>query len=300
MTQIPAKNQQNGDAVQKRKCIPQSSLIGGALGLLVLLLPQLASAKFVNVKVESVSALNPESKETAYEIRFSEVVKGELDGYRLGDIIELKRTNRLGQYELHKTHFYSLTHFDWSKNSLAITIHPQSRLGYAKLSEKLSKAKPGSTRFWIEVIPMRLPDEFKEGPVVLLAGGWAVTRHLSILRHFEETGFAHPVCLVQSYHTGETPFYSAEIERIAAKLKNVRYVKYETAEGTPHLDKKLEYSKEFYLAQVVRHCSQPGLKTHFLIAGPDANTKRDSEFEAGVSEVLKHVGVEGSQIFTSK
>ena len=188
------------------------------LFLVLLLATSLFAKPFSVVRVAKKEKIS----ETAFSIDFAWVDENEYLGFEPGDLIELKKDK-----EIHTRHIYSPSKFPTDEDpTIQITVDKsvqESRIRhfYPRMSTGLSNADIGDQNFKLRVLKTGLQQKLLERPLVMIAGGWAITvsyTHLGALYN--------PICIdedndacrsIDVIFTKDKIFYGEEIKFSASQ-----------------------------------------------------------------------------------
>src|SRR5690606_25788818 len=126
--------------------------------------------------------------------------------------------------------------------------------------------------------------------VVIIAGGWAITRAIGLAQFLEPLG--HDFTIVHSRRKGKPYFHKAYLTSLKEKG---HYKPYVTDVGIPRINES--YGEIPSLTAVV--AEQYGENVHYVLCGPDASEAGVGEFETSLSHELQSRGIPEDQIFLS-
>lgn len=204
-----------------------------------------------------------------------------------GDLIEIKE---IGLLSAHRRHIYSPTKFPTPENpKVRITTVANHRPVYRRLSEKLSQAKKEDV-YKLSVLKTELSKKLLSGPVVMIAGGWAVTRAIGIAKFLEP--IEHEFIIIHTRKKGKPNFHKAFLADLKEKGK---YKPYKTTVGIP----RIHISRGDIPSLIALAVQQYGANANYVLSGPDASVDGPGSFETALSQELQNQGIVESQIFLS-
>ncbi len=258
------------------------------LFLVLLLATSLFAKPFSMVRVAKKEKIS----ETAFSIDFAWVDENEYLGFEPGDLIELKKDK-----EIHTRHIYSPSKFPTDEDpTIQITVDKsvqESRIRhfYPRMSTGLSNAGIGDQNFKLRVLKTGLQQKLLERPLVMIAGGWAITRSIGIAKYLGTQD--HNFLVIHSQHQGKASLHQDYLNELE---KTNSYVRYLTGRGILRLNESLPDIPP-YISQFI---GRYGDKANYLLSGPDASSKNSGEFETSLAEFLEDSGIPKNQIFLSK
>lgn len=172
---------------------------------------------------------------------------------------------------------------------MRITIVATHRPLYPRLSEILSQAKIKDV-YKIGVLKTEFSENLLARPVVMIAGGWAVTRAIGIAQFLESIG--HKFIIIHSRKKGKPYFHKVFLASLKEKD---HYKPYITAPGIARMHEPVGDIPSLIAVLV----QQYGSNANYVLSGPDATIDGPGLFETSLSQELQNLNIPESQIFLS-